>query len=190
MGDVIGKIVRLQVQRDPIKKRGEGYLPDLIESVPSAAIDAWGMVGRSAGRWIVDAHHKSHPESRAGGRRALSIGFTGHYDEMAARFGSAPLGIAGENILIDGPGLWLDDLGEGVEIHTAAGATVTLERPRVAAPCAEFTSFMLGLDSVAPIAEIEDSLAALHDGRRGFIVAADHTPKPVTIAVGDEVRLI
>lgn len=190
MGEVIGRIVRLQVQRDPIKKKGEGYLPALIESVPAAAVDAWGMLGKTDKGWIVDAHHKSHPSSRAGGRRPLSIGFTGHYAAMEDTFGSAPIGIAGENIIVDSPELWLDDLGDGVEIHTAAGETLRLERPRVAAPCAEFTSFMLGMDGVAPIAEIEDSLAALHDGRRGFIVAADHAPRPVHVSVGDEVRLI
>jgi len=57
----------------------------------------------------------------------------------------------------------------------------------VAAPCVEFTSFMLGLDEVAPLADIEGPLADLHDGRRGFIVAADHARDAVQIAVGDRV---
>jgi hypothetical protein len=186
-GDLIGPIVRLQVQLIPIKVRGEGYLPDQILSVDRAVVDAWGMIGFDDGKWVIDAHHKSHPSRRGGGRRPLSIGFTGHYALMEERFGAAPLGVAGENIVIDGGALALTDLGEGVVVETADGTLVPLERPRVAAPCVEFTSFMLGLDEVAPLAEIEAPLADLHEGRRGFIVAADHNPSPVEISVGDTV---
>ena len=116
----------------------------------------------------------------------MSIGFSGHYDAMAERFGSAPIGIAGENIIVDGAELWLEDLGEALIVETAVGE-LQLERPRVAAPCLEFTSFMLGLDSVAPLSEIEDALGDLHDGRRGFIVGADHAARPVEVLVGDRV---
>ena len=193
-GELIGPIVRLQVQTVPIKVRGVGYLPDKILSVNSAAVDAWGMVGRHrnsahADLWVVDAHHKSHPASRAGGRRPLSIGFTGHYDLMAERFGDAPIGIAGENIVVDGAPLSLAELGDGLVVETASGELLALDRPRVAAPCVEFTSFMLGLDEVAPLADIEAPLADLHDGRRGFIVAADHASSPIEISVGDKVYL-
>jgi hypothetical protein len=186
-GEAIGRIVRLQVQKVPIKIKGVGYLSHEILSVPTASIDAWGIVGAHEGTWVIDAHHKAHPASRAGGRRPLSIGFTGHYELMAERFGEAPLGVAGENIIVDGPAVSLADLGEGVLIETANGELIPLERPRVAAPCVEFTSFMLGLEGVAPLAEIEGPLADLHDGRRGFIVAADHSPTSVTVEVGDRV---
>ena len=186
-GEAIGRIVRLQVQKVPIKIKGIGYLPHEILAVPTASIDAWGMVGAHEGTWVIDAHHKAHPASRAGGRRPLSIGFTGHYELMAERFGEAALGVAGENIIVDGPALSLADLGEGVLVETAGGELIPLERPRVAAPCVEFTSFMLGLDDVAPPNEIEGPLADLHDGRRGFIVAADHSPQSVTVQVGDRV---
>jgi hypothetical protein len=106
---------------------------------------------------------------------------------MGERFDSAPLGIAGENISVDGPARALNELGEGLIIETRSGDYVQLDRPRVAAPCLEFTSFMLGLDHVAPLDEIEDDLAALHDGRRGFIVAADHQSQPIDINLGDTV---
>lgn len=193
-GEPIGPIVRLQVQTVPIKVKGVGYIPDRILAVDSAAVDAWGMIGRhndptSGDLWVVDAHHKSHPASRAGGRRPLSIGFTGHYRLMAERFGNAPIGIAGENIVVDGAPLSLAELGDGLVVETASGDLLALDRPRVAAPCVEFTSFMLGLDEVAPLADIEGPLADLHDGRRGFIVAADHAPTPVEISVGDKVYL-
>ncbi|MEN8041435.1 MAG: hypothetical protein ABFR95_08020 [Actinomycetota bacterium] len=187
-GEFIGEVVRLQVQRVPIKVKGTGYLPEEILPVERASVDAWGMLGWYGGAWIVDAHNKAHPSRRGGGRRPLSVGFTGHYSAMADRFGNAPIGIAGENLIVDGPALWLDDLGEGLVVETSDG-DLLLERPRVAAPCLEFTSFMLGLDEIAPLENIEDALADLHDGRRGFIVAADHQPNPIEVSVGDKVFL-
>jgi MOSC domain-containing protein YiiM len=186
-GEKLGPIVRLQVQQIPIKTKQFGYMPQHILAVERSAIDAWGMVGWDGSQWVIDAHHKAHPASRAGGRRPLSVGFTGHYTAMAERFGSAPMGVAGENILIDGPRATLGDLGDGLIVETQSGEEVLLERPRVAAPCVEFTSFMLGLDHVAPLAEIEAPLAELHDGVRGFIVAADRTAQAVEVNVGDVV---
>lgn len=188
-GEPIGPIVRLQIQQIPIKVKGSAYLPEEIMPVERAAIDAWGMLGWDGVRWAVDAHHKAHPSRRGGGRRPLSVGFTGHYALMEERFGSAPLGIAGENIIVEGGAFSLADLGDGLVVENGAGDLVPLERPRVAAPCLEFTSFMLGFDEVAPLEDIEAPLADLHDGRRGFIVAADHSPHPVEVARGDIVYL-
>ena len=90
---------------------------------------------------------------------------------------------------MQGPPLSLEELGMGLVIVAADGTELVLERPRVAAPCLEFTSFMLGLDAVAPLGEIEDPLNDLHDGRRGFIVAADHATRSVEISQGDQVFL-
>lgn len=188
-GEPIGPIVRLQIQQIPIKVKGAGYLPEEILSVERATVDAWGMLGWDGEKWVIDAHHKAHPSGRGGGRRPLSVGFTGHYALMQERFGSAPVGVAGENLVVEGGAFSLAELGEGVVVENAAGDLIQLDRPRVAAPCVEFTSFMLGLDEVAPLAEIEAPLADLHDGRRGFIVAADHSPKPVEVAVGDMVYM-
>lgn len=187
-GELVGEIVGLQVQRVPIKVKGAAYLPDHILSVERASIDAWGMLGWHDDAWVVDAHNKSHPSRRGGGKRPLSVGFTGHYHAMADRFGNAPVGIAGENFVVDGAALWLSDLGEGLVVETSEG-DLLLERPRVAAPCAEFASFMLGLEEVASISDIEDALADLHDGRRGFIVAADHQRNPIEVHLGDKVFL-
>lgn len=187
-GDFVGEVVRLQVQRVPIKVRGIGYLPQEILPVEKASVDSWGMLGWHDGAWVVDAHNRAHPSHRGGGRRPLSVGFTGHYAAMADRFEDAPIGIAGENMIVDGPALWLSDLGEGLIIESSEGELL-LERPRVAAPCAEFTSFMLGLDEVAPMPDIEDALADLHNGRRGYIVSADHASEPTSLALGSKVFL-
>lgn len=185
-GDLVGEIVRLQIQRVPIKVKGRGYFPDEILPVQRASVDSWGMVGWHNGAWVVDAHNRAHPARRGGGKRPLSVGFTGHYAAMAERFGDVPFGIAGENIIVDGPAFRLADLEEGLVVETSEGELL-LERPRVAAPCAEFTSFMLGLDEVAPSADIQDELADLHDGRRGFIVTADEDSYPVELSLGDKV---
>ena len=187
-GGFVGEIVRLQVQRVPIKVKGEAYLPEQILAVERGSVDAWGMLGWHDDMWVVDAHNKAHPSQRDGGKRTLSIGFTGHYEAMADRFGEAPIGVAGENFIVEGEPLWLGDLGKGLVVETADG-DLLLERPTVAAPCVEFTSFMLGLNEVAPRADIEEALADLHDGRRGFIVAADQAAAPVGLALGDKVYL-
>lgn len=187
-GEFVGEIVRLQVQRVPIKVKTIRYLPEEILAVSRASVDAWGMLGWHEGAWVVDAHNRAHPSRRGGGRRPLSIGFTGHYAAMAERFGDAPIGMAGENMIVDGPPLWLSDLRKGLVVELADGELL-LERPRVAAPCAEFTSFMLGLEEVLPVSQIEDALADLRDGRRGFIVAADHASVPVELTLGSRVYL-
>lgn len=187
-GDGIGRIVRLQVQKVAIKRRGEGYMPQDILVVERAAVDAGGMMGWHEDYWVVDAHNKAHPSRRGGGRRPLSIGFTGHYDEMARQFGEAPIGIAGENFVVEGSAMSISDLGDGVVVVTTDGAELSLERPRIATPCVEFTSYMLGLDHVAPLAEIAGPLGDLDNGRRGFIVSADHAPDPIEVRVGDTVH--
>ncbi len=189
-GNRLGEIIRLQIQQVPLKASNFGYAPEYIVPVERSAIDALGVVGWDGAQWVVDTHHKAHPSGRGGGKRPVSVGFTAHYAAMADRFGSAPFGIAGENILIEGPAMTLEELGVGLLIEAKDGDELLLERPRVAAPCAEFTSFMLGLDHVAPRPAIIEPLADLHDGRRGFIVSADHATKPQEVNLGDVVYLI
>ena len=183
----LGPIVRIQVQRDPLKVSGQSYDPAGILAVDEASIGSQGVMGRHEGGWVVDAHHSAHPRSRAGGRRALSIGFTGHYDLMAGRFGAAPLGCAGENLIVETAGrLHPGDLPSTLVVRTAGGE-VELRRPRVAAPCAEFTSWMKGLDRVVPKLEQPEDIAFLDDGMRGYILDVAHLAEPVLVRVGDEV---
>lgn len=181
----LGTIVRLQVQRDPLKEKGVSYRPDAILAVDEASLDLQGMVGRHDGAWVIDAHHSAHPRARGGGRRALSIGFAGHYDLMAERFGAAELGCAGENIIVDTPGrITAADLAGEVVIHTADGEVI-VTGARVAAPCAEFTSWIKGFDQVVPKQEQFDDIEFLEHGTRGFILDVAHLESPVVIRVGD-----
>lgn len=189
MGDTIGVIARLQVQAIPVKRNRIGYDPGPILEVERAAIGPSGMVGWRGNAWVIDAHHEAHPASRGGGSRALSVGFTGHYRAMADHFGSAPVGIAGENIIIDSPGLRLGGLGVGLVIGSAAG-NVELRSPRVAAPCVEFTCFLRNDEELLPREDVADDMAFLDHGTRGYILDVSHLDHPVVLAVGDEVSLI
>lgn len=185
----LGTIVRLQVQRDPLKTKGEGYDPSPLLSVPEASIDPLGMIGRHEDYWVLDAHHSAHPRARGGGNRALSIGFAGHYAAMAERFGAAELGIAGENIILDTPGRVASADLEGTLIIATADGEVALHSRGVAAPCAEFTSFIKGLDIVVGKRDQPDDVEFLDGGTRGFILDASGLDDPVLIRVGDRVSI-
>lgn len=185
----LGTIVRLQVQRDPLKTREVGYDPAGILAVEEAAIGPHGIAGRHDGSWVLDAHHAAHPRSHGGGRRALSIGFTGHYEAIAERFGSAPVGCAGENLIVEAEGRFFTvDLG-GTIVVQAAGGEVPLRGARVAAPCAEFTSWLKGLDVVMPKRDQAEDVDFLDDGMRGFILEVAHLERPMVVRIGDPVVL-
>lgn len=183
----LGRIVALQVQRDPLKEKGRGYDPGPILQVQEASLSAQGMVGLCGESWVVDAHHSSHPRARGGGNRALSIGFTEHYERIRERFGKGDLGCGGENVIVDSDArVNVEDLAGTVVVRTTHG-DVELTGARVAAPCAEFTSYLLDLDVVSPIKEIAADIAFLEEGTRGFILGVAHLERPVQIHVGAEV---
>jgi len=64
---------------------------------------------------------------------------------------------------------------------------VPLTGARVARPCRQFTSFLLGRPDVAPRDEIAAELEFLDDGMRGFILATDLVERPARVHVGDDV---
>ena len=177
------------MQRDPLKTRGVGYDPAPILSVAEASLDRRGMVGRAGGSWVLDVHHAAHPRVRGGGHRALSIGFTGHYEAMGERFGGAELGSGGENIVVEAEGVVAPEDLAGEVVIRGADAEIALRGARVAAPCAEFTSFLKGLPAVAPAAEQPGDVAFLDGGMRGFILDVSHLDAAVTIRVGDRVSV-
>lgn len=186
MSDMLGTIVRLQIQAEPLKRTGR-YNPARLVTADRAVISGMGMLVAGERGWIVDAHHTSHPRARGGGNRPLSIGFTDHYAAMAAFFDSAPVGIAGENIIVDGPPVRMRDIASGLAIRTADGIEVDLDEPRVAAPCLPFTSFMLGSEEVLPRESIETELEFLSHGTRGFVVNPRNLVTYVEVGIGDEV---
>jgi hypothetical protein len=106
---------------------------------------------------------------------------------MAERFGSVPVGIGGENLIVEAPGrLYVKDLLGTVLVRAAAG-DLALAGAKVAAPCLPFTSFLLGLDRVAERPEVAEPLEFLSDGMRGFVLGAPPGSAPVIVRPGDEV---
>ncbi len=186
MGDLVGRVVRLQIQQQPLKAPHGWYDPTRLTAVERLVVGPDGVFGLHEDGWVVDVHHRLHPRSRGGGRRSVSVGFTGHYAAMARRFGRrATLGIAGENLVVDAPALRLGDLGTGLAVVGEDGARIELHRPRAAAPCREFTSFLLGRRRPLPREALGDELAFLSAGTRGFIVVP--VGGPVEVGLGAEV---
>jgi hypothetical protein len=188
VSELIGPIVRIQVQAEPLKASGV-YEPGHLVLVERAYLSADGMVGWDGTGWLVDAHHVAHPRSRGRGKRALSIGLTGHYTAIGERFPGAEPGIGGENIIVEGPPLRLPEIERGFLVRRRDGSEIELPAPRVAAPCVEFTSYLLGSNTVLPRDEIRDELAFLAAGTRGHIVDVRHLTTPVVVETGDEVWL-
>ena len=186
MPELLGRIVRLQIQTEPLKATGR-YDPGHLVTAESALIGEAGMLIKGDNGWIIDAHHRGHPRARGGGNRALSIGFTGHYQAMARRCDTVPVGIAGENVIVDGPSVRMAEISEGMFIRRSDGAEVDLMDPRPAAPCRPFTSFLLGSDDVLEREAIQSELAFLSDGTRGYLISVGSTDRYEEITVGDEV---
>jgi hypothetical protein len=106
---------------------------------------------------------------------------------MSARFGDVEAGTAGETLIVAAEQrIRAADLEGTVVIETGKGS-VELPGGRVAAPCREFTSYLLGLSDVAPREEIEADLDFLEDGMRGFVFGVDHLRGWTTVRPGDVV---
>ncbi|MEA2022962.1 MAG: hypothetical protein U9N79_01585 [Actinomycetota bacterium] len=186
MSKSLGQIVLLQIHTESLK-RGDVYDPSSLLAVERGSIDGSGMLGWNGTGWAVDIHHEAHPRAKGGGHKALSIGFVAHYERMAERFGDAPLGVAGENIIVDGPAVSAQDVAAGLVVRTQDGAVFEFRSPMPALACPGFTSHLLRSATVLPRDEITEHLAFLSTGTRGFILSVDHIDRPVEVSVGDEV---
>lgn len=192
MAEQLGTVARLQVHRSAVKAN-EVYDPAPLAVVERASFDAGGMVGWDGSSWLLDNHHRSHPNAGLAPRRMVSVGFTAHYDAMRDRFGASVVpGVAAENIIVETPDVvTLARLERGLEIRPAADDRVlSLLDPLVAAPCQEFTSHLLGLDRRGSREELADDLAFLHDGMRGFVFGTGSVVDHIRVEVGDPVYLI
>lgn len=171
---LLGPIVRLQVQRAPLKvgaKPDRVYTPGAIVAAETLRAGADGVIGVVSGTEVLDVHHRAHPASRnSDGANGLSIGFTSHYQEMQRRFGAhMTVGVAGENIIVD--------VGRRVEFPEVSGGLVIVGRDgrekcrllgvAIAHPCREFSGF--ALQTMRPDAEtLKATLQVLDNGLRGF----------------------
>jgi hypothetical protein len=189
----IGRITRLQVQRDSLK-RGEKparlYDPAPLLSVSALNVTPDGAFGGTAdGSWIVDVHHRNHPFTKnEDGLHGISLGFTSHYDAMREHFGDKiAVGCAGENIIATSEQQFsYDDLAAGVAILSPDGhERVRLEILQVAHPCRPFTGWALG-KTVEP-EELKKHLQFLDNGMRGFYCVGKGAG---TVSLGDSVAIL
>ena len=189
----LGKIVRLQIQRSPLKlgeKPNRVYDPAPILAVDELTLTPQGALIRLPdGAILLDIHHADHPQTRnSDGVNSLSVGFTVHYAAIRARYGDHVTdGCAGENILIETERIMkLDDIAGGLAIQPAGAASpVWLRVNQVAAPCRPFSGFVT---HVTEAAVVKETLQFLDDGLRGFYCALAQA-QPATVAVGDHVLI-
>ena len=174
MGDwvEVGQVVKLQVQRDRLRRDNAYRLHNLAE-VSVLRLTPDGPIGFDGSSWVVDRHHRAHPASALyDPARALSIGFTSHYEYIWRRFDPIPLGSAGENLIVDaGRLVSLNDLRGGIRIETSDNAA-SIATAAVAEPCVPFTRLVTGRPD-ARAAEIVEEQNQLRRGIRGFVMALD-----------------
>ena len=168
----VGRVVKLQVQRDLLRK-GPVYSTNNLAEVSVLRLTPDGPIGFDGSSWVVDRHHRAHPASaRYDPARALSIGFTSHYEHIWEMFDPIPLGSAGENVIVDADRLVsVTDLSGGIRIETSDGST-SIATAAVAQPCVPFTRFATGRPD-ARADEIVDERERLRRGVRGFVMALD-----------------
>lgn len=183
----LGRLVRLQIQRSTLKtgvKPERRYDPAPILEVPRLALSPDGVMGAADGSWIVDVHHRAHPATKNDdGLHGVSVGFTGHYAAMRAKFGPHLVtGCAGENLIAETPGrLSLDELAQGLAVLGPGGdERARLKVLQVAHPCRPFTGWALG--GTVESAVLKEHLQFLEDGMRGFYCTAEG---PGFVEVGD-----
>ena len=201
----IGTVARLQIQRSSLKtgeKPNRVYDPAPLLPVLRLAVTPDGVLGAGEGAggtegtdggWIVDVHHRAHPDTKnEDGLHGVSIGFTSHYAAMREHFGDRiVVGCAGENIIVATDRTFTyDDLagGGGVAIVARDGPElVRLKVLQVAHPCRPFTGWALGGgDRVQPDI-LKAHLQFLDGGTRGFYCVGEGSG---TVAVGDRLVLV
>ncbi len=187
---LLGKIVRLQIQRVPLKlgeKPNRRYDPAGLLTVDRLTLTPLGaLVPQPGGAPVLDIHHLTHPETRSSGPEStLSFGFTPHYAAMRGRYGAHMTdGCAGENILVETDHtVLLGEVQGGLALHRAGAAPVQLGGVRIALPCREFSAYA----QHGPGAKaLKEALQFLDNGMRGYWCRLEGGADAV-IAVGDEV---
>ena len=169
--ELIGTVVRLQVQRSRLKP-ARVYDPAPLLEVDALEVSPHGVVGLARGERVLDVHHADHPDSRNRGSNGLSLLPRWHYDELRSRYGDHLVdGAAGESVLLDTAGPWRSL--DGSLLLETDGGLLELTDPAAAAPCVEFSRFCLGGGGSDD--ELRATLDHLDGGTRGFYVNAAGT---------------
>lgn len=198
--ELIGVIVRLQVQRaslklestEPDSAHPRYYDPVGLVSVPAMLLTPDGVLGLpDDAEQLIDVHHLAHPSTKNNrGTNGVSVGFTAHYAEMRQQLGDhLEDGIAGENVLVElSQHVSPEEAAHGIVIETADGTCACLEQVVVAEPCVEFTRFCLRLGPAERSgALVTESLRFLREGMRGYY--ARYTGSPLVVHLGDRLRI-
>ena len=193
----IGRVKQVQIQRSSLKlgeKPRRIYDPAPLLVVDEISVNHHGVTGLMAdGAQLIDVHNAEHPSTRNSGANGVSVGFTGHYRDMRAQYGTHLTdGIAGENILIEADRQFrLDDLGVRLAFENAqTGEVAYLDDLVVAPPCVEFSHYVNKANlksSPLPADQLKATLQFLGDGRRGFYATAFAT---AVIQAGDRVLAV
>ncbi len=185
---LLGPIRHLQIQREPLRI---GVRPDRVygtgplASVPAFALSPEGVIAKIDGGWMVDSHHTAHPaNAQPNLDRLLSVGFTSHYAAMAEHFGSATVGDAGENLVVETEGIVTADQIAGGLLIERPGGNIELHQPVVAEPCIPFTRFRLG-DPEADLELVDPHREFLRGGMRGYVVGLGNLTGAIEVEVGD-----
>ena len=189
----IGTVARLQIQRSSLKtgeKPNRVYDPAPLLPVSRLAVTPDGVLGAGPdGGWIVDVHHRAHPETKnEDGLHGVSVGFTSHYAAMRDRFGDRiVIGCAGENVIVATDRTFTyDDLAGGVAIVAADGPErVRLRVLQVAHPCRPFTGWASGGRVESDV--LKAHLQFLDGGTRGFYCVGEGLG---TVQMGDQLVLL
>ncbi len=180
-GAPIGTVARLQVQHAPLKPGPRGarvYDPSPLVEVAWLEVGPRGVRGPDG---LLDAHHADHPLSRnVRLTNGLSVLPRTHADAVRDRFGEhAVVGCAGENVLLETPApLTSADLTgvlllDTVQADGRPGEPLELTGATAAAPCVEFTRWLLGRGPGTPVDDdVRAAMAFLGEGRRGFYLTA------------------
>ncbi len=176
--EVLGTVVRLQVQTGALKPRPSGsgrYDPAPLREVGALTVDDRGCTGLVDGAAVLDLHHADHPDTRnVRCVNGLSLLPVAHYARLRATYGAHLVdGAAGENLLLRTDGPWSAADLHGDLLLEVDGGTIALREVRAAAPCLEFTRWCLGRTETGALVEgaDDDVAVALEDlghGMRGF----------------------
>ena len=170
---VIGTVVRLQVQRDRLKpgERGQRvYDPAPLLEVDALRVGPQGVVGLAPQGEVLDVHHEHHPNTRwVRPRSGLSFQPQLHTDRIRDRFGPHLVqGIAGENLTLTTEGPLVEADLEGELLLETDDEPLRLTEAAAMKPCVEFTRWCLGLTPPTYDDEVEAALESLGAGARGF----------------------
>ena len=176
--ELIGTVVRLQVQRSRLKPgpaTTRVYEPAPLLEVAALDVGPRGVVGATESGPLLDVHHADHPDSR---NRRLQNGISlmprAHYAALRERFGPHLVdGIAGESLLVDTPASWLaGPPGGTLLLETADGGQLELTDLVPMPPCIEFSRWCLRRDAGPVDDEVQAAMAALGAGARGYCARA------------------